>query len=314
MKSNRATVALGPALSGLALFLGGCQEVVLLHPKGPVGEAERSLILIAFGLMMIVVVPVFLMAFWFPWKYRASNRRATYMPTWSYSGKLDVVLWVVPLAIVAVLATLTWWETFRLDPYKPLDPAVEPFRVEAVSLDWKWLFIYPDRNLATVNQLVFPARVPLSLRLTSDTVMTSFFIPQLGSQIYAMGGMQTQLNLMADEPGTYAGQNQQYSGRGYSGMQFQALAATPEQFDAWERTARSSPRQLDLARYEELAKPSVDVPVMYFSSVHPGLFNHIMAQYASPEMMRHMQRMQRDESGGHGGHGGHGGGGPKEGS
>jgi len=262
-----------------ASFFGGCSQMLLLDPKGPIGDAERFVIIAAFVLMLIVVIPVFVMVFWFARRYRASNRKATYSPKWSYSTKIDLAMWLVPLAIVTALGVLSWSATHSLDPYNPLDSAVKPIRIEVVSLDWKWLFIYPDYDIAVVNQLVFPAKVPLSFRITSDTVLTSFFIPQLGSQIYAMAGRQSRLHLMADEPGTYAGHNQQFSGRGYADMHFKANAVSREQFEAWVQNTRRSPDKLDSVRYEALTKPSVGHPVMYFSSVAPGLFDHIVGKY-----------------------------------
>jgi len=219
------------------------------------------------------------MTIWFPWKYRHTNKRATYAPKWSRSMKIEVVVWLVPAVIVTILAILVWDTTHRLDPYKPIDTGVQPIHIEVVSLDWKWLFVYPDLNIATVNELVFPAQVPLSFRITSTTVMTSFFIPQLGSQIYAMAGMQTRLHLLADEPGTYAGQNQQYSGHGYANMRFDAIATTREAFDDWVEKVRQSPDTLDSARYAALEKPSPSAPVTFFSSVKPGLFDTILHQF-----------------------------------
>ena len=262
-----------------ASFLGGCSQMLLFDPKGPIGNAERFVIIAALAFMLIVVIPVFVMVLWFPWKYRASNTKATYMPKWSYSVKIDLAMWLVPLAIVTALGILSWRATHKLDPYKPIDPGGKPVRIEVVSLDWKWLFIYPDHDIAIVNQLVFPAKVPLSFRITSDTVMTSFFIPQLGSQIYAMAGRQSRLHLLADEPGTYAGHNQQFSGRGYADMHFKAIAISRQQFEAWVQNTRQSPDKLDLARFEKLAKPSVGYPVTYFSSVKSGLFDHIIRKY-----------------------------------
>jgi cytochrome o ubiquinol oxidase subunit 2 len=262
-----------------SVFLGGCSQIVLLDPKGPIGQGERFVILAAIALMLIVVVPVFVMSFLFSRRYRASNIAATYTPQWSYSAKIDLVIWLVPFGIVTVLGILAWRGTHHLNPYKPIDPGITPIRIEAVSLDWKWLFIYPAQNIATVNQFVFPAHVPLSFRITSDTVMTSFFIPQLGSQIYAMAGMQTRLHLMADEPGVYFGQNQQFSGRGFADMRFKAIAGSLEEFEAWVRKARGSPERLDLARYEELRKPTVAYPVTTFSSVQIGLFDSILRRY-----------------------------------
>ena len=224
------------------------------------------------------------MAIWFPRKYRASNPEATYRPKWSYSAGIDMAMWLVPLAIITALGILSWNATFRLDPYNPIASREKPIHIEVVSLDWKWLFIYPDYHIAVVNQLVFPVKAPLSFRLTSGSVLTSFFIPQLGSQIYAMAGRQSRLHLMADEPGTYAGHNQQFSGRGYADMHFKATAASREQFEAWVQKARQSPDTLDQARYADLAKPSIGHPVTFYSSVAPGLFDRIIQSYRQPSV------------------------------
>jgi len=279
MKTKSHSVLIGTSSLFTATLLGGCSRMLLFDPKGPIGDAERFVILAAFVLMLIVVIPVFVMIFWFSLKYRASNSKAIYMPKWSHSGKIEVAMWLVPLAIIAVLGFLAWGETHHLDPYRPINSAVKPIRVEVVSLDWKWLFIYPDYDVAVVNQLVFPIKVPLSFKITSDTVLTSFFIPRLGSQIYAMAGRQSRLHLMADESGIYAGHNQQFSGRGYADMHFKAIATSREQFKAWVQKVRRSADKLDPERYEELGKPSVSYPVTYFSSVTPGLFDHIVRKY-----------------------------------
>jgi cytochrome o ubiquinol oxidase subunit 2 len=252
--------------------------MVLLDPKGPIGEAERLVILVAIALMLIVVVPVFIMHYLFARKYRATNTDASYTPKWDYSLKLDLMIWIVPIMIVIGLGILSWRETHRLDPYRPINPG-KPMEIEVIALDWKYLFIYPDQGVASVNQLVFPSKLPISFRLTSGTVMTSFFIPQLGSQIYAMAGRQSRLHLMADEPGTFMGHNQQYSGKGYSDMHFKAIAMPSKQFEAWVQQAGKSPHKLDLTRYEELAKPAMGYPVTTFSSVMPNLFEHVMGQY-----------------------------------
>ena len=265
---------------GAVTLLGGCSTVVLFDPKGPIGEAERFVIIAAIVLMALVVIPVFLMAFWFPRKYRASNTDATYMPKWGYSWKIDLAMWTVPLAIVIVLAILAGTSTHALDPYKPIPSAHKPTNIQAVSLNWKWLFIYPDKNIASVNQIAFPVGVPVSFKITSDTVMTSLFIPQLGSQMYAMAGMQTRLHLLADKPGIYTGQNQQISGVGFSDMYFKAHAVSPKEFQAWVQKVRQSPEKLDLKRYEQLTKPNAGYyPVTYFSAVKPGLFVDIMRKY-----------------------------------
>ncbi|AFM24634.1 ubiquinol oxidase subunit II [Desulfomonile tiedjei] len=261
-------------------FLGGCSSILLLNPKGPIGEAERFVIIAAIVLMLIVVIPVFIMAIWFPRKYRASNTESTYMPKWSHSGKIEFFMWGGPVVIVTLLAILAWNSTHSLDPYRPIPSADKPINIEAVCLDWKWLFIYPDHDIAIVNEITFPVNVPLSFKITSDTVMASFFIPQLGSQIYAMAGMQTRLHLLADKPGAYAGHNQQFTGRGYPNMHFKAHAVSREEFESWVQKIRQSPEKLDLDRYEKLAKPSDGYhPVTYFSSVNRNLFEHILRKY-----------------------------------
>lgn len=252
--------------------------MLLLDPKGPIGEAERFVILAAIGLMLIVVIPVFVMVFWFPRKFRASNTDATYAPKWSYSVKIDLVMWLVPIGIVTVLGYLAWSQTHRLNPFTPIASDIKPVNIEVVSMDWKWLFIYPDQNIATVNQLAFPAKAPLSFKITSDAVISSFFIPQLGSQIYGMPGRETRLHLLAEEPGIYLGENQQFTGRGYADMQFKAIAMSGEEFEAWVEKARESPDKLDLARFEELEEPGVG-KVAYFSSVMPALFDRIIRKY-----------------------------------
>jgi len=277
MKRNKYSVLVGLLSLCAVTLLGGCSTILVLDPKGPIGEAERFVIIAAILLMLIVVIPVFIMGFWFPRKYRASNTESTYMPKWSHSAKIEFFMWGVPIAIVTALGILAWTSTHSLDPYKPIPSAEKPINIEAICLDWKWLFIYPDQNIATVNQISFPVNVPVSFKITSDTVMASFFIPQLGSQIYAMAGMQTRLHLLANKPGTYLGHNQQFTGRGYADMHFQANAVSMEEFQSWVQKIKQSPEKLSQERYEKLAKPSVGYhPVTYFSSVKPDLFLYIL--------------------------------------
>jgi len=265
MKTKKYFVFIALLALGAVTLLGGCSTIVLFDPKGPIGESERFVIIAASVLMAIVVIPVFIMNFWFARQYRASNTKSTYMPKWSHSVKID----------------LAWTRTHALDPYKPISAAnPDPVNIQVVALNWKWLFIYPDQNIATVNQITFPVKAPLSFKLTSDTVMTSFFIPQLGSQIYAMAGRRSRLHLLADQPGTYFGHNQQLSGRGYADMYFQAHAVSREEFQAWVEKIRQSPEKLDLDRYKKLAQPNDGYfPVTYFSSVKPDLFEYILHQY-----------------------------------
>lgn len=183
-------------------LLSGCQGGIL-DPKGQIAAEQKSLILTATALMLLVVIPVIVMTLVFAWKYRAGNKEAAYEPKWSHSTKIEVVVWLIPCIIIAFLATLTWKSTHKLDPYRPLESDKKAIQVQVVALNWKWLFIYPEQQIASVNELVFPADTPVSFKITSDAAMNSFFIPQLGGQIYAMAGMQTQLHLIANEPGTY---------------------------------------------------------------------------------------------------------------
>lgn len=276
-KTGRSLSILGLSLA--AFFLNSCANAALLQPKGPVGHEEKFLILTAIGLMLIVIVPVFVMVVLFSVRYRASNKKATFRPEWEFSKKIEIVIWAVPVAIVAILAWLTVTKTAELDPYKPLASASAPLHVQVVSLDWNWLFIYPDYDLATVNQLVVPSGVPISFDLTSATVMTSFFIPRLGSQMYAMAGMTTHLNLLASEPGTYRGQNQEFSGEGYESMHFPVLAEPTRDFETWTKEAKGAGKALDLAAYEALSAPKAGYPATIYSSVAPGLFERIVGQY-----------------------------------
>lgn len=260
------------------MFLSGCNMEVL-NPKGDIGADEKSLILIALGLMAIVAIPVIAMTLWFPLRYRSSNKKATYAPTWSHSTRIEVVVWTIPAIIVAILAAITWRTSHTLDPYKPLVSEAKPVTIQVIAMDWKWLFVYPDYGVATVNEIAFPTDVPVNFELTSDSVMNAFFIPQLGSQIYAMAGMETKLHLIAREPGTYAGLSTNYSGEGFSDMHFQAIATTADGFKDWIAKAKATPVALNDETYKALAKPSLKVPVSYYGSVTPGMFTHVVNKY-----------------------------------
>ena len=259
----------------VASSLGGC-KYALLDPAGPVGKDELGIIYLATALMLLVVVPVIVLTVVFAWRYRASNLRATYAPDWHHSRKIELVVWLVPCVIVAVLAYVTWVGSHRLDPYRPLDSATKPIRVEVASLNWKWLFIYPDLGIATVNELAFPKDTPVDFHLTSAGVMNAFFIPRLGTQIYTMAGMQTKLSLMADQTGTFKGISSNFSGDGFTNMRFAARSMTRAQFAAWVAKVRASHRDLSLTAYRELAKPSERVPVQYYAQVAPTLFHDIL--------------------------------------
>ena len=269
-------------LAVLPLLLAGCSSA-LLDPKGQIGEEQRTLILTSFGLMQIVVIPVIVMTLLFAWRYRRSNREASYRPDWHHSNLIEAVVWFIPCVIIVFLAVLTWYTSHSLDPHKPIEPTAEqqdPIEIQAVSLDWKWLFIYPEQGVATVNELAFPADTPVHFRVTSGSVMNSFFIPRLGSQIYAMAGMDNDVHLVADEEGIYPGRSTNYSGAGFSGMTFDAHVGSQEEFEAWVEKVRESSESLTYpAEYNELAAPSEDNEIEYFSEVSPSLYESIIKSF-----------------------------------
>ncbi|WP_350635144.1 ubiquinol oxidase subunit II [Pseudoalteromonas sp. GW168-MNA-CIBAN-0100] len=269
------------ALASTVLALSGCKGGIL-DPKGQIGIDEKNLIIIATVLMLLVVVPVIVMTLYFAWKYRDTQTHEIYAPKWAHSNKIEAAVWAVPIVIVIILGVITWVSTQELDPYKPIEGKGKHLTVEVVSLNWKWLFIYPKQGIATVNELVFPANVPVEYKITSESTMNSFFIPQLGSQIYSMAGMETKLHLIANEPGTFKGFSANYSGAGFTGMKFNAIA-TPTQagFDKWvsDVKANSSANNLTHANYVELAKASENNPVAYYGKVDDGLFHTIVMKY-----------------------------------
>src|SRR5258708_17952875 len=258
-----------------AATLGGCAEGVL-DPKGPIAVGDRQILLNSLGIMLAIVIPVILatlgVAFWF----RASNERARYRPNFAYSGRREISVWAVAAMTVFLVGGVAWVGSHDVSPRKPIGSTVKPLRVQVASLDWKWLFIYPDQGVARVNRLTIPVGTPVSLELTSSGVMNSFFVPQLGSQIYTMAGMITRLHLQADHPGTYRGFSAQYSGEGFSDMHFNADAVTDDKFAQWVDATRSAGPSLDATTYGELAKPSAAVAPFTYRSVAPGLFASIM--------------------------------------
>ena len=258
-----------------AATLGGCTEGVL-DPKGPIALAERQILFNALGIMLAIVIPVILatlgVAFWF----RASNERARYRPNFAYSGRLEMLVWSIPAMTVFLVGGVAWVGSHDLSPRKPIASTVKPLRVQVASLDWNWLFIYPDQGIASVNQLTIPLGTPVSLELTSSGVMNSFFVPQLGSQIYTMAGMTTRLHLQADHAGTYRGFSAQFSGEGFSDMRFDADAVSDEKFAQWLDTARGAGPELNAETYADLVKPSSKVTPFTYRAVAPGLFDKIM--------------------------------------
>src|SRR6516162_9494377 len=276
MRSNMRHAALAVILISGALLLASCQGV--LDPQGPIASAERLLLINSTSIMLVVVIPVIVATLAFAWWYRASNTHATRSLDESYEGRVEFVTWSIPALTVILLGGVIWIGSHQLDPRAPIPGKSDPLRVDVVALDWKWLFIYPDHGVATVNQLVIPTGTPVEFRLTSATVMNSFFVPQLGSQIYTMGGMTTHLHLLADQPGEYPGFSANYSGGGFSAMRFVVKSLPAGDFNAWLEQARSAGSALDDAGYAELAKPSRAAPPATYRSVDPKLFERIIDQ------------------------------------
>ncbi|TEU30721.1 ubiquinol oxidase subunit II [Alkanindiges illinoisensis] len=308
------------SLCAIAVLLTGCSgDIVIFNSKGQIGIEQRDLIIISFVLMLLVVIPAIFMTFYFGWKYRQGNGSAEYLPKWAHSTKIEIVVWGVPILIICALAYLAGTRSFSLDPYKPItaekvaqsvqnnpDQAIanqakkQPVTIQVIAEQWKWVFIYPEQNIATVNEIVLPVNTPINFRITSNSVMNSFFIPQLGGQVYAMAGMQTQLHLIADElsdrdgkPGIgpddgYRGISANYSGYGFSNMRFRAHSVTDAEFNAWVNQVKTSPQTLDMAKLRALRDDPKNRqphphPVEHFSSVEPNLFKIVIDQYMAAQ-------------------------------
>jgi cytochrome o ubiquinol oxidase subunit II len=281
LPSKRLT--LSPRMAGALMLLpvlSGCSGGIL-EPRGPIASAQRLLLVDSTAIMLVVVIPVIVATLAFAWWYRSSNARASRGTDESYEARVEFVVWSIPTLTVILLSGVIWIGSHQLDPRAPILGQSAPLRVDVVSLDWKWLFIYPDHGVAAVNQLVIPAGTPVKFRLTSATVMNSFFVPQLGSQIYTMGGMTTHLNLLADKPGEYPGFSANFSGDGFSWMRFVVTSMPAGDFDAWLEQARGTASALDDARFAELAKPSKAVPPTTYRSVEPKLFDRVLDQTVS---------------------------------
>ena len=271
------------ALAGLVLAasLTGCSPLQhgFLAPAGLAASGERDLLLWIVGLALVVVLPVILLTPLIVWRYRHGNRRAAYRPRWEFSWLLDVFAWGVPALIVAVLAVLVWTRTHSLDPYRSPTPSQAPLEVQVIGLDWKWLFLYPEQGIATVNELVLPAGRPVQLRLTSDTVMQSLLLPRLGGQIYAMAGMQTQRYLQIPAPGQFEGRNAQYSGEGFQDQHFPIQVLAEADFQAWTRQVSQTREALDCAHYQVLARPGTLEQAAEWRLTQPALFAWVLARY-----------------------------------
>jgi cytochrome o ubiquinol oxidase subunit 2 len=264
------------------LALAGCGAPVLT-PAGPVGEGDVKVMFDAVALMLTIVVPTILLTLGFAWWYRASNRRAKRLPTFAYSGRIELVVWAIPALTIMFLGGMIWIGSHDLDPAKPLDArSGKPLEVQVVSLDWKWLFIYPEEGVASVNTLAAPVGRPIHFQLTSASVMNAFFVPQLGSMIYTMNGMADNLNLQADKPGDYQGLAAMINGDGFPDMHFDLHAVPPDQYAAWISAAKAGGPTLDATGYAALARQSAKVAPFTYRAVQPGLFQAIVSQQIAP--------------------------------
>ena len=292
-RAKRSLPLRGSLVATLAL-LDGCAHSVL-DPKGPVDAADRTIMLDALAIMLAIVVPTILLALGVAWRQRASNTRAPYLPEWAFSGRIEAIVWSIPALVVMFLSGVIWIGCHQLDPARRLSNQ-PPLEVQVVALDWKWLFLYPQQGVATVNRLVIPAGQPVHFSITSASVMNTFFVPQLGSMIYAMHGMVTPLSLEADQPGGYLGESTQFSGDGFSDMNFEVRSVQPAAFALWVAAARRSGPTLDGKAYEQLEQQTQHAPPMTFGAVQPGLFQAIVAQQApagpgpAPEAASHSGR------------------------
>lgn len=277
----------------MMLFSSG--RMVMFDPQGAVALAERNLIITAAGLMALVVVPVLVLTFVIAWRYRAGNTKAKYSPNWDKNAVIEGIWWSIPCCIILVLAIITWNTTHSLDPFRPLESNVTPITIQVVALDWKWLFIYPEEGIATVNFIEAPVGTPINFELTADAPMNSFWIPQLAGQIYAMTGMVTKLHLIADAPGTYAGSSANISGRGFAGMNFSLKAVSKEEYKLWLAEVRSNTKPLTHEAYTALAQPSENAPITYFGSVDQNLFTTIVHSFMPPADVENGHTMDMHE-------------------
>jgi cytochrome o ubiquinol oxidase subunit II len=276
-------------LLAATILLSSCQKGVL-DPHGPVGAAERLMLYDATAIMLAVIGPVILLTLGFAWWFRSGNRHARYRPDWEYSGRIEVIIWAIPALVILFLGGIAWVGSHQLDPPRALQSKAQSVEVQVVSLDWQWLFIYPEQHIASLNHLVVPAGVPVAFSLTSTSVMNSFFIPQLGSQIYTMAGMTTHVNLQADERGRYQGLSAQFSGEGFSDMRFDVDALSADDFQAWVSDVRTKSGVLDEPTFAQLARPSPEKGTATYAQVSAGLFDAIVAgtlRESSPPVVRH---------------------------
>ncbi|HEX3348397.1 MAG TPA: ubiquinol oxidase subunit II [Acetobacteraceae bacterium] len=278
-QGRRRTLRIATAASVL-LPLAGCGGV--LDPKGPIGSANLQILYGSLAIMLAIVVPTLIGAVVIAWWFRASNPKARYLPNFVFSGQIEMIVWSIPIMVIILLGGVIWIGAHQLDPYQPLASSAKPTEVQVVSLDWKWLFIYPEQGIASVNEAVVPAGKPVHFSLTSASVMNAFFVPQLGSMIYTMNGMQTQLYLQADKPGDYDGRSTMFSGDGFAGMNFTLRAVSDSDFANWVNSTKQNGPSLDRAGYETLERQSENVRPFTYREIDPALFHAIIMQLVPP--------------------------------
>ncbi|CDX25217.1 cytochrome o ubiquinol oxidase subunit II [Mesorhizobium plurifarium] len=254
----------------------------MLDPRGPISAGNRTILLNSLAVMLVIVIPTLVALLAFAWMFRATNRRARYDPEFTYSGRIELIVWSIPTLTILFLGGLIYYGSYRLDPRRPIESGQRPLEIQVVALDWKWLFLYPDQGVGTVNQLVIPAGVPVHFKLTSSSVMNTFFVPQLGSMVYVMNGMQTELHLQADREGDYFGLSAHFSGDGFSDMNFRVRAVSPEEFARWASSLHGGGGVLNARAYGELARQSINAPPASFGVVQDGLFDAVVRQTLPP--------------------------------
>ena len=295
------------AAIALSAALSGCSKAVVLNPAGDIAAQQGQMVITATLLMLIIIVPVIALTLFFAWKYRQGNTEAEYDPEWHHSTSLELVIWTVPLLIIIALGALTWIGTHKLDPYRPLDRIdaqrplpddIKPLEVQVVAMDWKWLFFYPELGIATVNELAAPVDRPILFKLTATSTMNAFYVPDLAGMIYAMPGMQTELNAVVNKPGVYKGMSSHYSGAGFSGMTFKFHGLSADDFDNWVKQAKTEGKALDRSTYLNLVKPSERDPVQRFASVEDGLYDKVLNRCVEDGKMCMHHMMAIDAQGG----------------
>lgn len=287
MKKSHLAIIITFIIVDVALFIKILLSqglIQIFNPQGQIALQQKNLIITYVAVMLLIVIPVLIAGYFIAWRYRSSNTKANYTPEANHSGWSEALLWVFPTMVVIIMSVITWNATHKLDAHLPLQSAVKPLTIQVIALQWKWLFIYPEQGIATVNYIVFPEKTPLTFTLTADGPFSSFWIPQLGGQLYAMTGMSQALHLIADTQGEFRGSNAEINGQGFAGMKFTAKSVSEKDFEQWVATVKQSSQTLTLEEYKKLAKPSEDTPVLLYTLAEQNLYNEIIMKYMPPNM------------------------------